>query len=192
MNIRDNVPVITAFGVIFLCVVSGLTLGLLATGAHLNLGFGSSSTPSVINAALSVVPDKFMPTQDAFILAGHPNDNTIYAKAGQMINFTITTDDNAQNMNSTDIAGVPFTVLAYNSAGTAMVSTSYPASAGQGMTIAHTFKVQGFFNIPLPPISIVSFTYTFTKAGTYRFFCIVPCGLGMGIQGFMDGNIVVQ
>ena len=190
MNLKDKAPVITAFGVIFLCVVSGLILGLLATGAHFNLGFGSS-TPQMLNVALSVVPDKFQPTQDAFILAGHPSDNTIYLKAGQTVNFTITTDDNAQNMNFSGRAGIPFTILAYNSNGTAMVSTSYQANSGSGMTVAHTFTTQ-FFSIPLPPISIVTFVYTFTKTGTYNYHCLVPCGKGMSVPGFMDGNIVVQ
>ena len=189
LNMKDKAPVITAFGIIFLCVVAGLTLGLLATGAHLNIGFGSS-TPQMLNAALSVVPDKFQPTQDAFILAGHPNDTTIYVKAGQTVNFTITTDDNAQNMNFSGSAGVPFTILAYNKTGTAMVSTSYSANDGNGMTVAHTFTTQ-FFSIPLPPISVVTFTYTFTKTGTYYYRCLVPCGLGM-IPGYMFGNIVVQ
>lgn len=190
VNIRDKAPVITAFGVIFLCVVAGLTLGLLVSGAHLNIGFGSS-TLQMQSVALSVVPDKFEPTQDAFILAGQSNANTIYVKAGQMVNFTITTDDNAQNMNFSGSAGVPFTILAYNKNGTAMVSTSYPASAGNGMTVAHTFTTQ-FFSMPLPPISVVTFTYTFTKTGTYYFHCLVPCGNGMNMPGFMNGNIVVQ
>lgn len=190
MNLRDKAPVVTSLGIVFLCVVAGLTLGLLVSGAHLNLGFGSPNS-QVQSVALSVVPDKFEPTQDAFILAGHPNDNTIYVKAGQMVNFTITTDDNAQNMNFSGSAGVPFTVLAYNSNGTAMVSTSYPASAGNGMTVSHTFTTQ-FFSIPLQPISVVTFTYTFTTTGTYRFHCLVPCGNGMSMPGFMDGNIVVQ
>lgn len=190
MNRKDIAPVLTAFGVIFLCVVAGLTLGFLASGAHLNLGFGSATTQTQ-SVALSVVPDKFQPTQDAFILAGHPNDNTVYVKAGQVVNFTITTDDNALNMNFSGSAGVPFTVLAYNSSGTAMVSTSYSANSGNGMTVAHTFTTQ-FFSIPLPPISIVTFSYTFAKTGTYNYRCLVPCGKGMSIPGFMSGNIVVQ
>lgn len=190
VNMKDNAPMITAFGIIFLCIVAGLTLGLLATGAHLNIGFGSS-TPQMQNVALSVVPDKFQPTQDAFILAGHPNDNTVYVKAGQTVNFTITTDDNAQNMNFSGSASIPFTILAYNRNGTAMVSTSYQANAGSGMTVAHTFTTQ-FFNIPLPPISVVTFVYTFTKTGTYSYHCLVPCGKGMVMPGFMDGSIVVQ
>lgn len=190
ISIKDKAPVITALGIIFLCIVAGLTLGLLVTGARLNIGFGSS-TPQMQNVALSVVPDKFQPTQDAFILAGHPNDNTIYVKAGQTVNFTITTDDNAQNMNFSGSAGVPFTILAYNTNGTAMVSNNYPATAGNGMIVAHTFKTS-LFNIPLPPISVVTFVYTFTKTGTYPFRCIVPCGAGMLMPMFMDGNIVVQ
>lgn len=195
LNLKDKAPVITAIGILFLCVVAGLTLGLLATGAHLNLGFGSS-TPQMLNVALSVVPDKFQPTQDAFILAGHPNDNTIYVKAGQTVNFTITTDDNTPNLNFSGSAGLPFTVLAYNSNGTAMVSTSYSANDGNGMVVGHTFTMQFFniqlFSIPLPPISVVTFTYTFTKTGTYNYRCVAPCGAGMVMQGFMDGNIVVQ
>ena len=190
MNIRNNAPTITAVGIIFLCVVAGLSLGLLATGAHFNLSFGSSGS-QMQNVALSVVPDKFQPTQDAFILAGHPNDNTVYVKAGQTVNFTITTDDNAQNMNFSGSAGIPFTILAYNSNGTAMVSNSYPASAGSGMVVAHTFTTS-LFSIPLPPISIVTFVYTFTKTGTYSYRCLVPCGRGMTMPMFMDGNIVVQ
>jgi hypothetical protein len=182
--------IIVAICLIFLCVASGLALGLLASGARLNLGFGTSSS-NVLNVALSVVPDKSAPTQDAFVLAGSPNDNTIHAKVGQLINFTITTDDNALNMNFTGSAGLPFTVLAYESNGTAMVSTSYPATAGNGMVVAHTFTTS-FFNIPLPPISVVTFSYTFTKAGTYSYHCIVPCGRGMSMPGYMSGEIVVQ
>ena len=108
-----------------------------------------------------------------------------------MINFTITTDDNAQNMNFSGSAGIPFTVLAYNSNGTAMVSTSHSAADGNGMIVAHTFTTQ-FFSIPLPPISVVTFAYTFTNTGTYYYHCLVPCGKGMFMPGFMNGNIVVQ
>ncbi len=182
--------IVVAVCLIFLCVASGLALGLLASGARLNLGFGTSSS-NFLSVALSVVPDKFAPTQDAFILAGSPNDNTIHAKVGQVINFTITTDDNAQNMNFTGSAGLSFTVLAYNSAGTAVVSTSYSAQQGNGLIVAHTFTTSSF-SIPLPPISVVTFSYTFTKPGTYSYHCTVPCGKGMTTPGYMNGEIIVQ
>lgn len=183
--------IIIALCLVFLCAASGLTIGLLASGARFNVGFGSSNSSTVQNVALSVVPDKFAPTQDAFILAGSPNDNTIHVKIGQTVNFTVTTDDSALNMNFTGNAGLPFTVLAYNNNGSALVSTSYSAQQGSGMVVAHTFTTS-LFNIPLPPISVVTFSYTFTKAGTYNYHCIVPCGRGMTIPGYMSGDIVVQ
>lgn len=183
---------IVALCLVILCVVSGLILGLLATGAQLNFGFGSTSNPKVQNVAISVVPDRNAPTQDAFILAGNSNNDTVYTKVGQLVSFTITTDDNAQNMNFSGSAGLPFTVLAYNQNGTAIVSTSYSAQQGNGLVVAHTFTITNLFSIPLPPISIVTFSYTFTKAGTYMYRCLVPCGAGMGIPGYMSGEIVVQ
>ena len=183
---------VAALGLVVLCVISGLILGFLATGAQLNFSFGGTSNPKVQNVAISVVPDKNAPTQDAFILAGNPNNDTIYTKVGQLVSFTITTDDNARNMNFSGNAGLPFTVLAYNKNGTAIVSTSYSAQDGNGMVVAHTFTMTSFFSIPLPPISIVTFSYTFTKAGTYLYQCLVQCGAGMGIPGYMSGEIVVQ
>ena len=182
---------VVALSLVFLCIVSGLILGLLATGAQLNFGFGATSNPKVQNVAISVVPDRNAPTQDAFILAGNSNNDTVYTKVGELVSFTITTDDNAQNMNFSGSAGLPFTVLAYNKNGTAIISTSHSAQDGNGMVVAHTFTTS-FFSIPLPPISIVTFTYTFTKAGTYNYRCLVPCGAGMGIPGYMSGEIVVQ
>lgn len=183
--------VVVALSLVFLCVVSGLILGFLASGAQLNFSFGGTSNPKVQNVAISVVPDRNAPTQDAFILAGNSNNDTIFTKVGQLVSFTITTDDNAQNMNFSGSAGLPFTVLAYNKNGTEIVSTSYSPQDANGMVVAHTFTTS-FFSIPLPPISIVTFSYTFAKAGTYVYRCLVPCGLGMGIPGYMNGEIVVQ
>ena len=78
--------------------------------------------------------------------------------------------------------------------------------------ISHTFTVPLLqMNIPIPPApsaagpggesepTVVTFTFHVTKAGTYTWQCVAPCGtgaMGMGgpmvTPGYMTGSLTVQ
>ncbi|MHB8262586.1 MAG: hypothetical protein ACYDGY_02395 [Acidimicrobiales bacterium] len=77
--------------------------------------------------------------------------------------------------------------------------------------ISHTFTVASLLmNIPIPPApsttgpggasepTVVTFTFHVSRAGTYTWQCVAPCGSGMGgggamaTPGYMTGSLVVQ
>jgi heme/copper-type cytochrome/quinol oxidase subunit 2 len=60
------------------------------------------------------------------------------------------------------------------------------------MPISHTFTIPDLqVNIPIPPDTMVVFTYTFSTPGVYSYLCTTPCGPGMGLKGYMLGYITV-
>ena len=112
----------------------------------------------------------------------------IHVSAGQ-VSFAISNFDTALNMNYSKAATVPFTFL--NETDNGMVAVHYNTGDHVSLTIGHTFTIDGIGEVPLVPDTTTAFTLAL-KAGAYHFYCIVPCGPGMGIIGFMQGNIVVQ
>jgi len=168
----------------------------------------ASSQPSATLVNMDVIPDYGGAGYDAFVLAANANtgivpapatnttapgtnDNNVTVKAGTTVDFVLTTIDTAVLQNFSDTVSTPFTV--YNDTASGVVASRY--SEGQAisnMPIGHTFTItQLGLNIPIPPTTVVSFSVTFSKPGTYMFMCDTPCGPGMGLNGYMQGYVVV-
>ena len=165
----------------------------------------ASASATVVN--LDVIPDWGGSTYDAFVTPSSvngalpkpgtnstlpgPNDNNVTVPAGVAVRFVITNLDTAVNMNFTGTASTDFTV--YNDTASGYVALHY--SEGQTLPklpVGHTFTIPNLnVSIPLPPDTVVTFTYTFTTPGVYEYVCMTPCGLGMGVTGYMDGYVIV-
>jgi len=147
---------------------------------------------------LDIIPDWGGNTVDAFVLSSALNgtgptpDNTIIVTANVPVTFIITSLDSAVNQNFTGVVSQPFTI--YNDTDNGQVAVQYVKGESiSKMPVGHSFTVPGLdINIPNPPNTIVSFTYTFTKPGTYTYLCTIPCGTGMNKIGYMTGSIIVQ
>jgi hypothetical protein len=66
--------------------------------------------------------------------------------------------------------------------------------------VAHSFNIHNLgLSIYTPGLSVVRFTVDLVNAGTFVWFCIVPCGTGadpytsapMGVAGYMTGTMTV-
>jgi Fe-S cluster assembly iron-binding protein IscA len=191
---------------IIVVLLAGLTAGWLG-GSMSTASKTSTQLGSAKVVSLDVIPDWGGPTYDAFVVPANtngtipkpgtnsikpgPNDNNITAPVNTPVTFVITDLDTALNLNFTGNATIPFTF--YNDTATGQVPVRF--SAGEkivNLTVSHSFVVAGTnVDIPLPPDTIVTFTVTFTKPGAYLYFCTVPCGLGMGLVGYMEGYIIV-
>jgi hypothetical protein len=170
-------------------VMLGLILGLLATGATINLHLGGTTTKLSSSVDFTILPDYHGNMQDAFVAPNSPTDNTVYVPVNTVINFTIDNLDTAQNEVFNGSAKIPFTV--YSDNGTYTAPVTYQGNQNVSLVVSHTFTTQ-FFNIPVVPDSITAFLFTFTQTGTYTFRCFAPCGPGMNLTGFMNGQIVVK
>jgi hypothetical protein len=158
-----------------------------------------SASTKVVN--FDVVPDWGGNTYDAFIIPSYangtapprgPNNNNVTVPFGISVTFVITNLDTAILENYTGKASLDFTI--YNDTNSGEVVSHY--SQGQAISslqISHTFSVPSLnIDIPIPPDTIVTFTYTFTSPGLYEFMCDTPCGSGMGLVGYMNGYIIVR
>jgi len=193
--------------VLFIIVlVTGLTTGWM--GASMSIAPKTITPPvtaEVVN--LDVIPDWGGPGYDAFVVPSHangtvprlatnttgpgPNDNNITVPEGVSTTFVITNIDTAVNENFTGTVSANFTI--YNDTASGQVASHY--SKGQSVSnlpIAHTFTIPNLnINIPIPPDTIVSFTYTFSTPGVYAYLCTAPCGPGMGLRDYMLGYLTV-
>jgi fructose-1,6-bisphosphatase len=171
-------------------VMLGLILGLLATGATINLHLGGGTTTKLDTSVdLTILPDYNGNTRDAFVAPNSQTDNTVYVPVNTPINFTIDNLDTSLNMNYNMSAGIPFTI--YHDNGTYTAPTNYGGNQRVSLMVGHTFTTQ-FFSIPLVPDSTIAFTFTFTHTGTYVYACVAPCGIGMTLPMYMQGQIVVK
>jgi hypothetical protein len=156
---------------------------------------------------LDVIPDWGGSTYDAFVVSSYangtvpkpatnttdpgPNDNNITIPAGVLVTFVITNIDTAVLLNFSGPVSTDFTV--YNDTANGQVASHY--SAGQSISslpISHTFTIQNLnVDIPIPPDTIVTFTYMFPTSGVYKYFCETPCGPGMNLAGYMIGYLIV-
>ena len=167
----------------------------------------TSAAPSERVVNLVVVPDWGGATYDAFIIPATangtvpkpgtnstrpgPNDNNESVPVNEPITFVITNLDTALNLNYTANATIPFTI--YNDTASGQVPVEYSTGQSVKLPVSHTFVVTGTnVNIPIPPDTIVTFTVTFTTPGEYMYYCSAPCGLGMGLVGYMEGYINVE
>ena len=165
----------------------------------------SPTTQSSNVVYLYVVADFGGSTYDAFVLpasfsgntpnasstAGTRPNNNITVPHGVPIKFVISNLDTALNENFTSQVSVPFTL--YNDTNSGQVALQY--TQGETIThlpISHTFSIPDLqVNIPIPPDTMVVFTYTFSTPGVYSYLCTTPCGPGMGLAGYMLGYITV-
>jgi plastocyanin len=165
----------------------------------------ASAPATVVN--LDVIPDWGGATYDAFVIPSQvngtlpkagtnstqpgSNNNNVTVPAGVAVRFIITNLDTAVNMNFTGSASTDFTV--YNDTATGYVALHY--SKGEALPrlpVGHTFTIPSLsVNIPITPDTVITFTHTFTAPGVYEYMCETPCGLGMGLTGYMDGYIIV-
>jgi heme/copper-type cytochrome/quinol oxidase subunit 2 len=195
----------TAAAVLIIAVlVAGLAGGWF-TG---NMVLGpkpAAAAPVTVN--IDVIADWGGPTYDAFVIPSNTNgtaprlatnttgpgrnDNNITVPAGVPVRFVITSTDTALNQNFTGPASTNFTI--YNDTANGQVALSYVQ--GQMvplLAVGHTFTVPALgVNIPIPPDTIITFTYTFSKPGVYEYLCEIPCGGGMGRPGYMVGYVIV-
>jgi len=193
---------------IILIIVSGLFgYYLLATTKSAATPITTQTQTTAVN--LVVVPNYGGPTYDAFVLSSNlgnvyvpapatnttgpgPNNNNITVIAGMPIKFVLTSIDSAINQNFSGQVMTPFTL--YSDTPSGQVATMY--NVGQSiynMPVGHTFSIaQLGVDIPIPPTTVVSFTLTFTKPGLYLYVCDTPCGLGMGLLGYMEGYVIVN
>ena len=184
---EDTKGTITAISAVLVCVFVGLSLGMLASGARVNLSW--SQPKPIHSVSLSVVPDYSGNMYDAFVFSdGLQPAKEIHVSAG-VVNFTISNLDTALNVNYTRSASIPFTFL--NDTSNGMVPIHYGVGQDVNLVAGHTFTVQGFGEVPIVPGTTTSFTLDL-KPGTYQFYCIIPCGPGMAIPGEMRGQIVVS
>ena len=166
----------------------------------------AASAPSTV-VDLDVIPDWGGATYDAFVIPSSvngtlpmpgtkstlpgPNDNNVTVPAGVAVRFVITNLDTAVNMNFTGSASTDFTV--YNDTASGYVVLHY--SKGETLPrlpVGHTFTISSLnVSVPIPPDTVVTFTYTFTTPGVYEYVCETPCGLGMGVTGYMVGYVIV-
>lgn len=166
---------------------------------------GSASTQSNNVVYLYVLPDFGGSGYDAFVLpssfggvtpnasargSASPNNN-ITVTHGVPIRFVISNLDTALNENFTAQVTTPFTL--YNDTNSGQVAIQYiQGETITHMAIAHTFTIPDLqVNIPIPPDTMVVFTYTFSTPGVYSYLCSTPCGPGMGLRGYMLGYITV-
>jgi len=154
--------------------------------------------------SIEIVPDFGGSTYDAFLVSQNvtgaiPNassdgyvDNSVVVPVGMPVKFVITSIDSAINMNFSGQVTVPFTV--YNDTPSGIVALNYVSS--QNIThfpVGHTFTVDSLgINVPIPPLAIVTFNYTFTQQGSFLYHCTIPCGDGMNRMGYMQGYIIVK
>jgi heme/copper-type cytochrome/quinol oxidase subunit 2 len=162
--------------------------------------------PNTVN--LDIMPDWGGSGYDAFVLAGNVNgnvptpatnttgpgvnDNNITISTGSTIQFVITSTDTAILANFTNKVSTPFVL--YNDTNSGQAAMRY--NQGQFVTnlpVGHTFTIKSLgLNIPIPPVTIVTFSYTFSTPGVYVYECETPCGPGMGLAGYMSGFIIVK
>ena len=185
--------------------LSGL-LGFYASTIASSLKTSNQPTATLVN--MDVIPDYGGAGYDAFVFASYANsgivpapatnttapgtnDNNVTVKAGTTVDFVLTTIDTAVLQNFSDVVSTPFTV--YNDTASGVVASRYgEGQAISNMPIGHTFTItQLGLNIPIPPTTVVSFSVTFSKPGTYMFMCDTPCGPGMGLNGYMQGYVIV-
>jgi len=154
---------------------------------------------------LYVVPDFGGSTYDAFVLpaafsgntpnasstTGAAPNNNITVTHGVPIKFVISNIDTAVLQNFTSQVSVPFTI--YNDTNSGQVALQYTQGETiSKMAISHTFAIPDLqVNIPIPPDTMIVFTYTFSTPGVYTYLCTTPCGAGMGLAGYMLGYITV-
>ncbi len=165
-----------------------------------------NASSTVVN--MDIIPDFGGSGVDAFVLAANlangtvpapatnttgpgPDDNNITVSAGTTVTFVLTSIDTAVNQNFSGPVPTPFTV--YNDTANGVIASQYKQGLSLFMQMGHTFTINSLVvNVPIPPDTVIQFTLTFSKAGTYEYVCLTPCGPGMGVNGYMQGYVIVS
>ncbi len=199
---RKRELIIVALAAIVLTIFLGFYAGYYSTQT-VQL---SENPPRVVS--IEVVPDFGGGTYDAFVVSSNVTgnlpepasnsngpgviSNTVTVPLDVPVKFVITSIDSAINMNYSGKVTVPFTI--YNDTNSGMVAVNY--LQGQSISkllVGHTFAIDSLnLSIPIPPLTIVEFNYTFTQVGSFFYRCTIPCGLGMGLMGYMQGFVNVS
>jgi hypothetical protein len=179
----------------------GTPTSVIAQTTRTSLPVQPASSESV---DLTIIPDWGGDTYDAFVLPSNANgtappqgangpspNNNVTVPFGVPVTFVITNLDTAVIENYTGHASLAFTF--YNATDNGEVASHYArGDAISGLQIGHTFSIPSLnVDVPIPPDTIVAFTYTFTAPGTYEYLCETPCGAGMGVVGYMNGYVIV-
>jgi hypothetical protein len=177
-----------------LIIIAVVSLAVTAVNVY------SLTRPSKANSvALDIIPDWHGTGMAAFVRASNvqgssptgPADANFVVHAGVSVDFVIANLDNIVNENFTGPVTSTYTVYSHTSTG--MVPTLYPqGQTVQGLLAGYSFTMlTPTINILIPPGSVVTFSHTFTKPGSYEYYSvlgIMPC---MGL-GYMVGSITVK
>ena len=187
-----------------------IVLLVLVAGLGYFVGYSVSQAREAVEpqrnvVSIEVVPDFGGATYDAFVVSENVSgnippagsggaaqlDNSVTVPVGVPIRFVITSIDSAKNMNFSGSVTVPFTVYQTEN-GT--IALNYRQGENiSNLVVGHTFTIDSLgINIPIPPMTIVSFNYTFTQTGSFFYRCTIPCGLGMNLMGYMQGFVIAK
>jgi Fe-S cluster assembly iron-binding protein IscA len=207
VRLRSSLAAVLFIIVLAMGLTAGWLGGSMSLAPKILTSTQTTATPTAKIVNLDVIPDWGGPTYDAFVISSYangtaprlatnttgpgPNNNNITVHAGVSVTFVITSIDTAVNQNFTGPASTDFTI--YNDTASGQVASHY--SKGQSVSslpVGHTFTIPTLkINIPIPPDTIVTFTYTFSNSGVYAYLCEAPCGPGMGLTGYMVGYVIV-
>lgn len=147
-------------------------------------GYDAFVVPTTIGAA--------PPTSATNSTGPGPNNANLTVSAGVPVKFVISNLDTAVLRNFSGTATTQLSI--YNDTDAGQVALQYQTGQSiQNLPISHTLTINSLgLSIPLPPDTIVTFTYTFAKAGVYTYVCLTPCGPGMQAKGYMIGYVIVH
>ena len=190
-------------------VVAVLILAVATiTGWSVGRGLATHNSSPSIHLASQATPHYYLSIDTPAMLGGTEDTGPAYVPstftlpANQLVTLTVVNFDNAtalpaQYAKTSGIVG-PMTIQTLdsvhpNAAGTTTQTTSLDPNTG----VAHTFTMPDLgLNVPIAPMSRVTFTFHTPAAGTYVFRCMDPCGTGpagwnaaMSAEGFMEGHV---
>jgi len=165
-------------------IAFGLTVGLMVVTPGTTSSPGGPGPVAYENLTVSLNPGNGWPQYT-------PANFTV--PAGRVV-FTITDLDSSMNWTQCPcvVSGTDNNVELVNGTATHVVPSS---------DVAHSFNIPNLgLAVYSPGQSVVKFTVDLVNAGTFVWFCVVPCGAGanpyttppMGTPGYMTGTMTVS